>query len=138
MVQGGEFLDFVKNWEALRSGIHRTVHAGEIGPPSVVREAVEILKAERIGHGYHTIEDPVLYKSLLEKNLHFELCPWSSYLTSACCSDFRKHPAIQFKNDKANYSLSTDDPLIFGSTLNKDYKVAKKYMGFTEEDSCKR
>nr|XP_033770556.1 adenosine deaminase isoform X2 [Geotrypetes seraphini] len=120
--------------EAVRSGIHRTVHAGEIGPPSVVREAVEILKAERIGHGYHTTDDPDLYKELLEKNMHFELCPWSSYLTSACCSDFTKHPAIQFKNDKANYSLNTDDPLIFGSTLNKDYKVAKKYMGFTDED----
>ncbi|XP_029468379.1 adenosine deaminase-like isoform X1 [Rhinatrema bivittatum] len=120
--------------EALKCGIHRTVHAGEVGPSSVVREAVDILKAERIGHGYRTLEDPVLYKELLDKNMHFELCPWSSYLTSSCCSDFTKHPAVQLRNDKANYSLSSDDPLIFGSTLNKDYKLAKKYMGFTEEE----
>ncbi|XP_029467697.1 adenosine deaminase-like isoform X2 [Rhinatrema bivittatum] len=120
--------------EALRYGIHRTVHAGEAGPASVVREAVEILKAERIGHGYHTIDDPVLYKELLAKNMHFELCPWSSYLTGACDPDFTKHPVIQFKKDKANYSFNTDGPLLFDSTLETDYSVAKKYMGFTTED----
>ncbi|KAJ1123432.1 hypothetical protein NDU88_001901 [Pleurodeles waltl] len=120
--------------EAVRSGIHRTVHAGEVGPPSVVREAVEILKAERIGHGYHTVEDPILYKELMEKRMHFEVCPWSSYLTGACLTDFAQHPAIRFKEDGANFSLNTDDPLIFGSTLDTDYTIAKKYMGFTEED----
>ncbi|KAL7859370.1 hypothetical protein SRHO_G00145170 [Serrasalmus rhombeus] len=120
--------------EALRSGIHRTVHAGEVGPPPVVREAVEVLKAERIGHGYHTIEDPALYKQLLEQNMHFEICPISSTLTGACDPDFTKHPLIRFKEDKANFSLNTDDPMIFNSTLNRDYQIVKKYMGFTEEE----
>ncbi|MCJ8741884.1 hypothetical protein PDJAM_G00075910 [Pangasius djambal] len=120
--------------EAERSGIHRTVHAGEVGPPSVVREAVEVLKAERIGHGYHTIRDEVLYKQLLEQNMHFETCPVSSILTGACDPDFTKHPLIRFKEDKANYSLNTDDPLILNSTLDSDYQAAKQYMGFTEEE----
>ncbi|MBN3296265.1 ADA deaminase, partial [Amia calva] len=120
--------------EAVRSGIHRTVHAGEVGPPSVVKEAVEILKAERIGHGYHTIDDQELYQQLLQQNMHFEVCPISSKYTGACPADFSKHPAIRFKEDKANYSLNTDDPLIFDSTLDTDYKTAKTYMGFTEEE----
>ncbi|XP_034029256.1 adenosine deaminase [Thalassophryne amazonica] len=120
--------------EAVRSGIHRTVHAGEVGPPSVVKEAVEVLKAERVGHGYRTLEDEHLYKQLLALNMHFEVCPISSKLTSACDSDFTKHPIITFRKDKANYSLNTDDPLIFNSTLNLDYSIAQKYMGFTEEE----
>ncbi|XP_078508054.1 adenosine deaminase-like isoform X1 [Lissotriton helveticus] len=120
--------------EAVRCGIHRTVHAGEAGPPSVVKEAVEILKAERIGHGYHTIQDPVLYKELLGKKIHFEQCPWSSYITGACDPDLTKHPLIQFKKDKANFSLSSDGSLVCDSTLDTDYSIAKKYMGFTEED----
>ncbi|XP_072553126.1 adenosine deaminase [Salminus brasiliensis] len=120
--------------EAVRSGIHRTVHAGEVGSPSVVREAVEVLKAERIGHGYHTIEDEVLYKQLLEDQMHFEICPVSSRLTGACDPDFTKHPLIRFKEDNANYSLNTDDPTIFNSTLDSDYQTAKKEMGFTEDD----
>ncbi|KAG9335239.1 hypothetical protein JZ751_005485 [Albula glossodonta] len=120
--------------EAVKSGIHRTVHAGEVGPPAVVREAVEILKAERIGHGYHTIEDEALYKQLLKDHMHFEVCPISSKLTGACDPDFTKHPLIRFKEDQANYSLNTDDPLIFNSTLDSDYRTVKKYMGFTEEE----
>lgn len=36
-------------------------------------QAVEVLKAERIGHGYHAIEDQVLYKQLLQQDMHFEV-----------------------------------------------------------------
>ncbi|XP_037337105.2 adenosine deaminase [Pungitius pungitius] len=120
--------------EAERCGIHRTVHAGEVGPPSVVQEAVEVLKAERVGHGYRTLEDRDLYQKLLARNMHFEVCPISSKLTGACDPDFTKHPIITFREDKANYSLNTDDPLIFNSTLHLDYSTAHKYMGFTEEE----
>ncbi|XP_024231990.1 adenosine deaminase [Oncorhynchus tshawytscha] len=120
--------------EAERCGVHRTVHAGEVGPASVVKEAVEVLKAERIGHGYNILEDQVLYKQLLEQNMHFEVCPISSKLTGACDPDFTKHPVITFRKDKANYSLNTDDPLIFNSTLHLDYSTAQNYMGFTEEE----
>ncbi|NXA34221.1 ADA deaminase, partial [Eudromia elegans] len=120
--------------EAERCGIHRTVHAGEAGPPAKIKEAVYLLKAERIGHGYHVLEDPELYKELLGRKMHFEVCPWSSYLTGACLPDFRKHPVTQFKKDQANYSINTDDPLIFNSTIDKDYSILKEYMGFTEEE----
>ncbi|XP_043945944.1 adenosine deaminase [Protopterus annectens] len=120
--------------EAVKHGIHRTVHAGEVGPASVVREAYEVLKAERIGHGYHTLDDKELYRELLDKRIHFELCPWSSIITGACCPESEKHPAIRFKKDNANISLSTDDPFILKSTLETDYRLAKWFMGFTEND----
>ncbi|XP_068005887.1 adenosine deaminase [Melanerpes formicivorus] len=120
--------------EAERCGVHRTVHAGEVGPPARIKEAVYLLKAERIGHGYHVLEDLELYKELLKAKMHFEVCPWSSYLTGACLPDFRKHPAVQFKKDQANFSINTDDPLIFNSTIDKDYSIVKDYMGFTEEE----
>ncbi|XP_022045520.1 adenosine deaminase [Acanthochromis polyacanthus] len=120
--------------EAVRCGVHRTVHAGEVGPPSVVKEAVEVLKAERVGHGYRTLEDQGLYRKLLDQNMHFEVCPISSKLTGACDPDFTKHPVITFRRDKANYSLNTDDPLIFNSSIHLDYSAAHKYMGFTEEE----
>lgn len=40
----------------------------------------------------------------------------------------------RFREDKANYSLNTDDPLIFNSDLHLDYSTAQKYMGFTEDE----
>uniref|UniRef100_A0A2K5PNB9 adenosine deaminase n=1 Tax=Cebus imitator TaxID=2715852 RepID=A0A2K5PNB9_CEBIM len=55
--------------EALKSGIHRTVHAGEVGSA----EAVDIFKTERLGHGYHTLEDQALYDRLRRANMHFEV-----------------------------------------------------------------
>ncbi|KAG8447060.1 hypothetical protein GDO86_014491 [Hymenochirus boettgeri] len=120
--------------EAEQCGIHRTVHAGEAGPASEVREAVDVLNAERIGHGYHAIEDPELYSRLLKMDMHFEMCPWCSYITGACDADFTKHPLIQFKKDGANYSISCDGPLPNGKHLDNDYAIVQKYMGFTEED----
>ncbi|KAM4737752.1 adenosine deaminase [Anableps anableps] len=120
--------------EAVRCGIHRTVHAGEVGPASVVKEAVEELKAERVGHGYRTLEDQALYRKLLDQKMHFEMCPISSKLTGACSSDFTRHPIIKFREDKANYSLNTDDPLIFNSNLLLDYSTVHEHMGFTEEE----
>uniref|UniRef100_A0A8C8ZBG4 Adenosine deaminase n=1 Tax=Prolemur simus TaxID=1328070 RepID=A0A8C8ZBG4_PROSS len=107
--------------EAVRSGIHRTVHA------------VDVLKTERLGHGYHTLGDKTLYDRLRQENMHFEVCPWSSYLTGAWKPE-TEHAVVRFKNDQANYSLNTDDPLIFKSTLNTDYQMTKQDMGFTEEE----
>ncbi|XP_065422000.1 adenosine deaminase isoform X3 [Chrysemys picta bellii] len=97
-------------------------------------EAINVLKTERIGHSYHVLEDPALYRELLSRKMHFETCPWSSILTGACDPDFRKHPVIQFMNDKANYSLNSDDPLIFNSSIETDYKIAKQFLDFTEEE----
>lgn len=34
---------------------------------------MDILKTERVGHGYHTIEDEALYNRLLKENMHFEV-----------------------------------------------------------------
>ncbi|XP_027707367.1 adenosine deaminase [Vombatus ursinus] len=119
--------------EAVKSGIHRTVHAGEVGSAEVVQQAVDVLHTERIGHGYHTLENTTLYDKLLKENMHFEVCPWSSYLTGAWKPD-TLHAVIRFKDDKANYSLNTDDPLIFKSTIDTDYRMVKTQMGFTEDE----
>ncbi|XP_048956442.1 adenosine deaminase isoform X5 [Canis lupus baileyi] len=96
-------------------------------------EAVDTLKTERLGHGYHTLEDEALYARLRQENMHFEICPWSSYLTGAWKSD-TEHAVVRLKNDQANYSLNTDDPLIFKSTLETDYQMTKQGMDFTEEE----
>ena len=85
----------------------------------MIKEAVYLLKAERIGHGYHVLEDPELYRELLRTRMHFEVCPWSSYLTGACLPDFRKHPVVQFKKDQANYSSTPMTPSSSIPTLTR-------------------
>ena len=61
--------------EAHRLGVHRTVHAGEAGPPGAVAQALDEMHAERIGHGYQVLQDAALYKRCLRDRVHFECCP---------------------------------------------------------------
>ncbi|XP_038051973.1 adenosine deaminase-like [Patiria miniata] len=121
--------------EAELCGIHRTVHAGEDGPTSAgnVKEAIELLKAERIGHGYHALQDASIYQMVKDLDIHLELCPTSSVYTGSCDPDYSKHPGVRFTKDKINFSLNTDDPLVFRNTINDEFEIAKKYFGLTDQ-----
>nr|XP_006814765.1 PREDICTED: adenosine deaminase-like [Saccoglossus kowalevskii] len=119
--------------EAVRCGIHRTVHAGESGPSAHVKTAIDVMKAERIGHGYHVLEDEKLYERVLEDQIHFEVCPMSSYyLSSAGTENFRKHPAVRFAKDNLNFSFNTDDESIFETSLPNEFNVGYNKMGLSE------
>ncbi|XP_038051971.1 adenosine deaminase-like [Patiria miniata] len=121
--------------EAERCGIHRTIHAGEDGPTSAgnVKEAIELLKAERIGHGYHVLQDESIYQMVKDLDIHLEVCPTSSVYTGSCDPDYSKHPGVRFTKDKINFSLNTDDPLVFRNTINDEFEIAKKYFGLTDQ-----
>lgn len=117
--------------QAAQLGLHRTVHAGERGPAEMVRRAVEIYKAERIGHGYHVLEDDTVYRNCKAQNIHFECCPWSSFLTGAVSLGVQKHPIAVFADDRVNFSVNTDDSTITGYELNDEYALTQKWA-FTE------
>lgn len=54
-------------------GLHVTAHAGESGPASNVKQAIELFGAKRIGHGYHVLDDEEIYQLAREKGVHFEV-----------------------------------------------------------------
>eukprot|EP00049_Salpingoeca_infusionum_P018560 m.357786 g.357786 ORF g.357786 m.357786 type:complete len:345 (+) comp17939_c0_seq1:98-1132(+) len=99
--------------------IHRTAHAGEAGPAKNVKDAIELLGAERIGHGYHAVDDDAILTQALEANTHFECCLTSSLITGAQVG-LEKHAVQVFKARGASFSLSTDDPAVFATTLLRD------------------
>lgn len=68
---------------AFELGIHRTVHAGETGSSESVRDAIELCRAERIGHGYAIIDDPAVYDLVRQNDIHIECCLTSSIQTNA-------------------------------------------------------
>lgn len=116
---------------AANLGIHRTVHAGETGSAEMVKRAIELYHADRIGHGYHVLEDEAVYRTVLDKGIHLENCPWSSYLTGSVPLSTPKHPMVQFAEDEANFSINTDDPMVTGYELQDDYDLVR-YWGLTE------
>lgn len=119
--------------KAATLGVHRTAHAGEAGPPSNISRAIEELCAERIGHGYAAMRDGgAPFRMALQKGIHFEVCPNSSYLTGAV-KPSEEHPILMCKKRGASFSMSTDDPTITHTRIDDEYQLALK-LGFTPKD----
>jgi len=112
---------------AASMGLHRTVHAGEDGPAVQVKFAIEEMLAERIGHGYHVVDDPQIYSDCLKAGVHFETCPHSSLLTGAVDKSCSKHPIVRFAEDEANFSINRDDPTLMQGNLDDNYKLLRTF-----------
>ena len=125
---------------AAQLGLHRLMHAGEIGGPDKIREAIELLGAERIGHGIAAINDPQLMDLLAERKIPLEICPASNMKTGALARLLRRedaaiedHPLPALFRHGIPVVLSTDDPAMFHTTLREEYANAAR-MGLQEEE----
>jgi adenosine deaminase len=121
-------------------GLHRLMHAGEVGGPEKIREAVEILGVERIGHGIAAIHDPALMDLLAERTIPLEICPASNIKTAALAKQLRlenatieDHPLPKLLRHGIPIVLSTDDPAMFHTTLNEEYANGAR-MGLREDE----
>jgi adenosine deaminase len=113
--------------EARRLAIHRTVHAGEAGPAKCVAQALSLMHADRIGHGYHVLEDETLYARCLKDRVHFETCPTSSILTGAQPTDVFYHATVRFAEDGANFSINSDDPMVTSTWTEQEYELVRSW-----------
>jgi adenosine deaminase len=121
-------------------GLHRLIHAGETGGPENIREAVEILNVERIGHGIGAIHDPSLMDLLAHRQIALEICPTSNICTGALARQLRRvnpslrdHPLPQLLRHGIPVVLSTDDPAMFHTSLPGEYQRAQE-IGLNEGD----
>lgn len=106
--------------EARQAGLHITIHAGEWGPAQHIREAIEDLGAERIGHGVRVLEDETVTALAREKQTAFEVCITSNY-QSGVVSMLEAHPLMQMFENGLNVTINTDDPSISRITLSHEY-----------------
>jgi len=121
-------------------GLHALIHAGEIGGPEKIREAIEHLGVERIGHGIAAIHDPALMDLLSEKKIPLEICPTSNLRTGALARQLHRknvrieeHPLPAFFRHGIPVVLSTDDPAMFRTNLKEEYASAA-LMGLQEDE----
>ena len=110
-------------------GLRLTVHAGESAGPESIAAAVNLLHAERIGHGLTAIRDPRVVELLVERQVAVEVC-LSSNLRTGCCARIEDHPLKQYLDAGVLVTLNTDDPEMFGTTLNREYQLAQDTFGF--------
>jgi aminodeoxyfutalosine deaminase len=124
---------------ARQHGLHTVCHAGEIGGPESVREAIEMLGAERIGHGIAVMRDDALANSLATRRVVLENCITSNLCTGALAKQtgnpkatMKEHPLPRFLKLGVPVTLSTDDPGLFHTDLLSEYSHAAA-LGLSKE-----
>lgn len=115
------------------AGLHSTPHAGETVGPVSVWGALRALKAERIGHGIRSIEDPALVDELRERQITLEVCPTSNVRTGAVAS-LAEHPIRRLFEAGVPLTVNSDDPPMFGTTLLDEHLLLANQFGFTLND----
>ncbi|MBM0258089.1 adenosine deaminase [Micromonospora sp. 4G55] len=109
--------------QARAAGLRSVPHAGETTGPQTVWDALRDLGAERIGHGISAAEDPELLAYLAEHRIALEVCPTSNVRTRAVAR-LAEHPLRRLVDAGVLVSINSDDPPMFGTTLNDEYAVA--------------
>jgi adenosine deaminase len=117
---------------ARQQGLHVTVHAGEAGGAENVREAIELLGAQRIGHGVRSIEDSDVVQLIRDRGVVLEVC-LTSNLQTGFMRRFWHHPLPDLLALNLRVTLNTDDPSISDTTLTDEYMTAMLAMGVTLE-----
>jgi adenosine deaminase len=102
------------------AGLRLTAHAGEWGGAQSVRDAVDDLKVERIGHGVHAINDLALVDKLVENEITLEVCPGSNVNLEVYPS-LADHPIEKLRQRGVKVTVSTDDPPFFHTTMRDEY-----------------
>ncbi len=116
---------------AAEHGILRTAHAGESRGAESVWETLRVLKPSRIGHGVHSIEDPVLIEHLRREHIHLEVCPTSNFRTSAV-DTYAEHPIERLYEAGLSLSVSTDGRTLCNIDLNQEYEKLHHVFGWDE------
>jgi adenosine deaminase len=127
---GPRFADAFRRARA--GGLRRTVHAGESSGPEGVRDAVELLGADRIDHGVRAIEDPAVVGLLVDRRIPLAICP-SSNLALKVYDSMDTHPVEALRRAGVLDSLNTDDPSLLGTTLPGEYSLCKGHFGWSDD-----
>ncbi|GGL97565.1 aminodeoxyfutalosine deaminase [Streptomyces fumigatiscleroticus] len=116
---------------AIAAGLRSVPHAGETTGPGTVWDALTHLRAERIGHGTSSAQDPALLAHLAEHRIPLEVCPTSNIATRAVRT-LDEHPIREFVRAGVLVTVNSDDPPMFGTDLNNEYAVAARLLDLDE------
>lgn len=123
---------FQPHFDAARAaGLRSVPHAGETTGPQTVWDALELLGAERIGHGTTAVHDPALMAHLAQAQIPLEVCLSSNVATRAVES-LADHPVRAFVAAGVPITVNSDDPPMFGTTLNREYALAADLLALDE------
>ncbi len=132
--KAGELKDFAYCFDMAReAGLGLTAHAGEWRGPGEVREALDALRVERIGHGVRAIEDLALVDRLAEDGIVLEVCPGSNVFLGVYPA-LDEHPIETLRDRGVTVTISTDDPPFFHTTMRREFDRLAETFDWEEDD----
>ena len=121
--------NFVALYErARRAGLKCIAHAGEEGPPDYIRQALDLLRVDRIDHGIRCMEDEELVRRLVDEQVPLTVCPLSNVRLRAVES-LAQHPLPRMLERGLNVSVHSDDPAYFGGYLDENMAQVREAFG---------
>ena len=108
------------------------IHVGEIDKPDNVRQAIKTLPIDRICHGIAAADDKEVAAISRDREIVFDLCLTSNICTGV--ADPSCHPIRKMLDNGFLITIGTDDPVIFNTTLDKEYRLFKEMTGLSDEE----
>lgn len=118
---------------ARERGLKLVAHAGEEGPPDYVREALDLLKIDRLDHGNRSLEDDALVARLKESGMTLTVCPLSN-LKLCVVKDPCAHPLKRMLQAGLRATVNSDDPAYFGGYVMANFEAVIDALDIDADD----
>jgi len=116
---------------ARAEGFRAVAHAGEEGPPDYIRQALDLLHAERIDHGVRGLEDEDLVARLVDDQTPLTVCPLSN-VKLRVVPTLADHPLRRMLELGLNVSINSDDPAYFGGYIGENFRAAATTLALSD------
>jgi adenosine deaminase len=116
-----------------KAGLKLTIHAGEVKDSlDYLRYAISI-GANRIGHGVLLADDEKLMQQAKAFGTTIECCVTSNVHTGII-KEAKEHPAKKLFDAGVKITFCADNVLLSQTTMRREQRIAKRFLGFTESD----
>jgi adenosine deaminase len=126
--------DFKRLFEAARAkGLRVVAHAGEEGPAAFVRDALDVLRVERVDHGIRAVDDRALVERLAKSGTTLTVCPLSN-VRLCTVKNLPEHPLRRLFEAGVKVTINSDDPAYFGGYLHENYRATAEALNLTKPE----
>ncbi|KLU08860.1 MULTISPECIES: adenosine deaminase [unclassified Kocuria] len=117
------------------AGLHVVAHAGEEAGPEYVREALDVLRVERVDHGIQCLQDPRLVERLVAERVPLTVCPQSN-VRLRVVRTLAEHPVLEMLERGLVVTVNSDDPAYFGGYVGDAFQGLREALGLTDEQAA--
>jgi adenosine deaminase len=119
-------------------GLGVTIHVGEEGGDfglEEIREVVESLRPDRLGHGILAARDPSLMAAIRGADITLEVCPTSNLLTKALAGQEALGETVRtLVANEVPFTIATDGPEMMRTHLRDELELLSRIGALTADE----